>query len=240
MSSDDVLELLLERRPAGVAFFPECRMPIQRSVALAEAKDIPCVALDSSEGYADTVAMDRPQGVYEAVKYLVEKGRKRVAYLGYLDETCAPPTAPWAVFGGRTRLDGYERAIAELGLEPIILPVGAKVPAYEGGRNGAKLLMAASSGPDAVQVYSDQMAAGLLAGLHEQGVRVPEDVAVVGFGDIEVASLVWPRLTTVAQPGRPLAEAAAEVLVKKMNGEERPAGGWSRTLPTRLVVREST
>jgi DNA-binding LacI/PurR family transcriptional regulator len=70
-------------------------------------------------------------------------------------------------------------------------------------------------------------------------VRVPEDVAVVGFDDRKSAVLMSPRLTTVAHPNWYLGVAAAGVLLKKMDGEPSPEGGWSRAIPAKLVMRES-
>jgi DNA-binding LacI/PurR family transcriptional regulator len=94
--------------------------------------------------------------------------------------------------------------------------------------------------PDAVQVYCDVMALGFLAGLHRAGVKVPAEMAVVGFDDRRAAALCWPPLTTVAQPNQEAGEAAAEVLLAKIAGQAEPSTGWTRILPTRLVPRETT
>jgi len=106
-------------------------------------------------------------------------------------------------------------------------------------REAVECLLALDPRPQAVQVYSDVVATGVLAALHERAVRVPQDIAVVGFDDRHFAALTWPRLTTVAQPNREVGEAAAEILLRKLRGEPPPEGGWSRTLPTRLIVRDS-
>ena len=83
------------------------------------------------------------------------------------------------------------------------------------------------------------MAMGFLAALHDEGIQVPQDVAIVGFNDYSYARLAWPPLTTIAQPLREVGEAAAKVLLKKINGEFPPENGWSQILPTRLVRRQT-
>lgn len=79
-----------------------------------------------------------------------------------------------------------------------------------------------------------------MAGLYGQGVRVPDDVALIGFDDRRYAMLSAPPLTTVAQPSRNLGMLAADLLLQRLNGVPMPAGGSCQSLPTQLVVREST
>lgn len=231
-SQQQVMNWIAKRSPAGVAFFPQCHMPIQRSVALVEAEGIPCVVLDSSDTHVDSVDMDRPEGVYQAVKYLAEKGRENIAYLGYLDQ---PP----GHVSGRTRLLGYDRAMEELGLEHRIIAVPLSDSEYQGGRNAALRCLSMNPRPQAVQVYSDKMAAGVLSAFHDNGVAVPGEIAVIGFGDIEVASLCWPRLTTVAQPSRELARQAAHLLLQRLKAASVSVEKETVVLPSNLVVRES-
>jgi len=231
-SHQQVMSWILKRSPAGVAFFPQCHMPIQRSIALIEAKDVPCVALDSSDAHVDSVDMDRPKGVYQAVKYLAEKGLKRIVYLGYLDQ-------PLGHVSGRTRLLGYDRAMEELKLEHRIIAVPLSHSEYEGGRKAALRCLSMKPQPEAVQVYSDKMAAGVLSAFHDNGVAVPGEIAVVGFGDIEMAALLWPRLTTVAQPSKELARQAARLLLKRVKAASVSLEKENVILPSTLVVRES-
>ena len=228
----EVLETLLEHRPAGVAAFPLPGAAMTATVERLAAAGIPYVIFDSRVEGVDSARLDRAQGVYEAVLYLAGKGYQRIAYLGTRDEP--------------SRLDGYLRAFSHLARKPCYLevtpgtqPGGSGLDSYETGRAAAWTFAEMAERPDAVQAYSDEMALGFLAGLHELGFQVPKDVAVVGFDDRRAASLSWPRLTTVAQPSHELGVAAAEILLRKIAGEPEPPSGWSRTLPTRLVVRES-
>jgi LacI family transcriptional regulator len=135
------------------------------------------------------------------------------------------------------------RALKKYGVEPIIIeypfPLSSRDP-YSYGKNLIKYFLDCPQKPDAVQAYSDLIGLGFLAGLHEKGINVPEDVALVGFDDRMSASMCWPLLTTVAQPNEGVGSTAAEILLRKIKGEPSPEGGWSTSLPTELIIREST
>jgi len=225
------LETLLDRQPAAVALFPEHGMSLERMAMRLVQSGIPYVVFDPEAEYMDpgelhAVRIDRGHGVRLAVRHLFELGHRNIAYLGGVAD--------------RSRLDGYEAETRNLELEPIVLDTDAWEGEFESGWNGGELFLAADPRPDAVQVFSDVTAMGLLAFLHEQGLRVPEDVAVVGFDDRQIASVCWPALTTVAMPNHEVGVAAAEILLAKITGEPAPAAGWSRTVATRLKVRDST
>ncbi|MHB1155450.1 MAG: LacI family DNA-binding transcriptional regulator [Phycisphaerales bacterium] len=221
-----ILGDLTKRRPAGVVIFSDRYHP-ERDLAicpiLAEA-NIPYITVDSHVEGVDSVRIDRSQGVYDAVLHLAASGRQRIAYWGPQDDS--------------TRLVGYLRAMQQLGRPPICLmfdPESDTASWRDQGRKVARI----SPLPDAIQAFSDATAFGLLAGLYDAGIRVPQQLAVVGFDDRPMAALAWPALTTVAQPCREAGLAAAEILLRKIEGKEAPPHGWSRTLPTRLVIRAS-
>lgn len=218
---EDLIREIRQRRPAGVLVLVHTLSWFNPIVEALEDTGVPGVAVDVDDGRLDRVCIDRQQGVYEAVRYLHEKGRRRIAYLG-------PRRS-------RNRLDGYDRAVSELGLEPHYLYVENWDDCVRLGRH----LSAAKPMPDAVQAYSDEWAMGFLASLHETGVRVPADVALVGFDDRWMASLTWPALTTVAQPTSEVGEAAAEFLLARLTANEPPVEREVLRLPTRLVVRQS-
>jgi LacI family transcriptional regulator len=115
---------------------------------------------------------------------------------------------------------------------------------FEGGRAAIRRLLDQASGAgggvpfDAVFAHNDLSAAGALAELRSHGLRVPEDVAVVGFDDVPLASQSDPGLTTVHQPLREMGSAAARLLLAHFRGEPLPS--TPTVLPTSLVVRGST
>ena len=110
---------------------------------------------------------------------------------------------------------------------------------YEAIRELGRRFPSRSRHPDAVLAHSDYVAMAFLAGLHDAGTRVPEEVALVGFDDRPAARLAWPALTTIAQPLNEAGHAAADIILRKIAGERPPRDGWTRTFPTRLVVRET-
>ncbi|NQU40325.1 MAG: LacI family DNA-binding transcriptional regulator [Lentisphaerae bacterium] len=213
-----VLDRLVQRAPMGVAFFGGLDLDMTEAIRETEAAGLPYMLLDHRGESGDVIGIRREEGVYEAIHYLARSGRRTIAYFGTDD---------------RTRLDGYERAMAELGREPIIVINPEADPA------DLEPLLALQPRPDALQVSSDVLALKVLAQLHERGIAVPREIAVIGFDDRELTALSWPALTTLAQPNRDVGRTAAEVLLSKMGGDEPPAGGWSQRLPMRLVVRES-
>lgn len=228
--SSELLDYICCRRPLAVALLPGPRQAVDMAIRELRGRDIPFVFLDPypiriSGPSVDRVEIDRQQGVYEAVMHLAQRGYKRLMYMGPADET---------------RLAGYKSAMAALGREPLCLELPHELDRYMTGRNATPRFLALRPRPDSVQLFSDEMALGFIAGLKEAGLRIPEDVAVVGFDNRRVATLCWPQLTTVAQPNDDAGQYAAETLLQKASGAAPPPGGWSRVFPTRLLIRQST
>ncbi|SDT88404.1 transcriptional regulator, LacI family [Verrucomicrobium sp. GAS474] len=231
-----LVQELLAQNPAGVVLVGSGQHDpyvlehvLPALLALLVRAQLPYVILDPRGELPpryDAMKIDRGQGVREAVLLLAERGRKRIAFLGPTDD--------------RTRLDGYEAALRTLGRKPLLLDYpGEEIDALrEAGRTVAAL--PARARPDAVVIHADHIALSFLAGLHDRGVRVPEEIALVGFDDRSAAALAWPPLTTIAQPAGEIGKAGAEVLLAKIAGEKKPKGGWSRVFSTRLIVRETT
>jgi DNA-binding LacI/PurR family transcriptional regulator len=174
------------------------------------------------------VGMDDEDGARQAVHHLVDRGHARIALVN------GPRSSIYSI----GRLAGYRAGLAEAGL-----PFDATlVHDGEFTREGAyRAMMDSLQGPDsptAVLAASDHMAVGVLAALRQQGVRVPEDMAVVGFGNTPICSEVCPSLTSVDEQLGRLGAMAAEILVSLVQGKE--VAQSQVMLPTELVVREST
>lgn len=218
-ASGTVMERLLQRHPAGVAFMPGVSVDMAAAVAALEGQDIPYIQIDPRSDDWDAVIIAREEGVETSIRYLADRGYTRIAYFGGADPT---------------RLVGYGGAIEALGYAPIVFTcdrvTGELVDQF----------LALDPRPDAVQVCCDEKALRLLGMLHDRGVRIPDDMAVMGFDDRELAATSWPALSTLAQPNREVGQAAAEILLAKIQGAPVPAGGWTRQLPMRLVKRAST
>jgi DNA-binding LacI/PurR family transcriptional regulator len=179
----------------------------------------------------DLVTVDNPAVAATAVEHLLALGRARVAAVG-VQATAVAETA-------RLRLAGFRRALEEGGVAP---DPQLEVPALRwhraDGAEAARRLLAAPRPPDAVVCFNDLLALGMLHGLAEAGVRVPDDIAVIGVDDVEDGQYSRPSLSTVAIAKQEIAEAAVELLAARVAGEPGPAR--TVTAGHRLVVREST
>jgi LacI family transcriptional regulator len=172
------------------------------------------------------VDSDNLRGAREAVKYLLQLGRRRIATI----------TGPKNMIAGIDRLEGYKSAFRERGLQfdPNLIVEGDFTES--GGYNGMMRLIAHN--PDAVFAASDSMALGALRALNDSGRRVPEDVALIGFDDLPSAAHFDPPLTTVRQNIPKMGQLAAETLVQIIDEGMTPP--HRLVLPTELVIRASS
>jgi LacI family transcriptional regulator len=227
---EKLVEDLETDRPAGVAFFSTDLRILQKVIQRLETAEIATVVLDElGKGNFDNIMVDRGAGIKEALQHLYETGKRRIYFVGPDDAA--------------NRLQGYEEGISELGLKPYyhyLSHVGKCELLFQQGRHAARNLMNLENPPDAVITYSDPVALGMLDIFKENNLKIPEQIAIVGFDDKQAAVLCHPRLTTIAHPNVELGMAAGEVLLKKIRREKPPEGGWSRLIPAKLVIREST
>lgn len=174
-----------------------------------------------------TVGSDNEQGGFLATRHLIERGRKRIAFLG-----TATPAAPEYL----GRYDGYSRALKEGGIaiDPAIR--FDAIATEESGRHAARGLLRSGASFDAIFAVSDLTAIGAMLELHEAGLSVPGDVAIVGFDDLAAARLAEPPLTTIAQDTR----LAGQTLVGTLIATFEPGEATNVQLPVRLVQRGST
>jgi DNA-binding LacI/PurR family transcriptional regulator len=169
--------------------------------------------------------VDNTGGVHNAVRHLVRLGRRRIGHI----------MGPLNSAVGHDRRQGYVSALIERGLPVEESLMVASDFSEGGGYQAARHLLAA--GVDAIVAVSDRTAYGALRALREAGCAVPDDVALVGFDDLEASTVAEPPLTTVRQPIRGTGNAAVETLLDVM---ENPGGPVRQViLPTQLIVRES-
>jgi LacI family transcriptional regulator len=178
----------------------------------------------------DTVLCDGEPGVYQAVRHLLETGRRRVGMI----------TLSLDISTGRDRLDGYRRALTDagVGVDEDMIALGGR--GERDGYEGAIKLLSSPGvlHPDALFISSHLMTVGALKALRERGLRVPQDVAVIGFDELPWMSLMAPPLTVVSQPAYEMGAQAAGVLISRLTGEQaEPA--QRIVLPTELVHRAS-
>ncbi len=198
-----------------------------RRLARAE---IPCIGIDMNlEGdNVEVVMSDNEGGAIAAVRHLHDLGHRRIATItGMVDSR-----------PGADRLRGYRAAVQALGLAYRDDYVAYGDFYAESGREATANLLSLDEPPTAIFAAADMMAIGAIRAAAEAGLSVPEDLSIVGFDDIQLASHFNPPLTTMRQDKLGLGGAAGDALVARVAGDpDRPA---LRTLPVELVVRGST
>jgi DNA-binding LacI/PurR family transcriptional regulator len=184
------------------------------------------------DGPADHVSIDNVAAGRVATGHLVGLGRRRIAAIGDQPR----PQSQTA----HLRRRGYEEALADAGL-PVLPDLLIEVDAYHraDGAAAARQLMALPEPPDAIFCFNDLMALGTLRALLELGVRVPQDVAVVGWDDIEDGRYSTPTLTTISPDKQQIAALAVDFLAARL-GVGRSEPPREVTAGFTLAVREST
>lgn len=196
---------------------PVLAMLDQRGVAVVRVQPA-----DSQAGGAST-SIDNVQAADDMTSHLTGLGHRRIALvLGHPDYGVTAQ-----------RLAGYRQALDRAGLafDPALV-CGGQFD-FQSGAAAAKALLDLPTPPTAIFACSDEMAAGVLAVAHGRGIAVPASLSVTGFDDIDLASFVWPALTTIRQPTWALGHAAADLLL------DPTTPGELRRQPHELVVRAS-
>ncbi|MFJ8861775.1 LacI family DNA-binding transcriptional regulator [Streptomyces sp. NPDC102451] len=171
------------------------------------------------------ITVDNADGMRQIVEHLAALGHRRLAWVG----------GPAASLSNRLRAAGLRAATEQRGLE--LMEVGQFPPYCEGGVAAADLVVA--SGATAAIAYNDTMALGLLARLHSRGIRIPEDLSVVGIDGIPMAGMAHPALTTVQVPAQAVGRAAVDLMLERLRTPEQSSAHRGE-LPVHLVVRDST
>jgi LacI family transcriptional regulator len=203
--------------------------PVTDAAAALEAleqRGIPYVRISpgTEHGRSSSVSMDDVQAADEMTSHLIALGHRRIGFIiGHTNHTASD-----------LRLYGYRRALdrAAIDYEPKFVRQGAFD--FASGEAAADVMLDLPQPPTAIFASNDDMAAGVLTVAHRRGMSLPRDLAVAGFDDTALASQLWPPLTTVRQPTRDLAYAAAALLFE---AEEDPV---HRRLAHELVLRAST
>lgn len=175
------------------------------------------------------VVSDNRRGARELAKHVLDQGHERVVVIG----------GPKELWTAEQRLAGYREAFAASGRDPDEVPVLFGDYRQQSGTELAEQLLSVDVAvrPTALLCANDLMAIGALEYCKHVGIRVPEDVSVVGFDDLPFASLLTPRLTTVRQPAREMGEGAANVLFDLLEG--KTDGRPSQPYPVSIQIRDS-
>jgi DNA-binding LacI/PurR family transcriptional regulator len=220
----------LARRVDGLFIVPSYRMATEaRIYHELLARKVPTVVLGHTVPFCNqfvNVESDDVSGSYQATQHLLSLGHKRIAFFS------GPPGTPWT----QERFEGYRRALREAGLdvdEKLVFQAGRSI---EDGAKAALQMINEGSDATAVQTVNDMLAVGCAETLLKQGLKIPGDISVVGFGNILMSQHFSVPLTTSRQPKYRLGSAAIEAMQELLKGK-RPD---SRRLAAELVIRASS
>ncbi|MCZ0982745.1 LacI family DNA-binding transcriptional regulator [Streptomyces diastatochromogenes] len=224
----DWIEGVLQRRPIGVVLvFSSLPDAVKRQL---DARSIPFVIVDPAgdpEPDVPSVGSANWSGGVVATRHLIDLGHRRIGII----------TGPEDMLCSLARLDGYRSALSMAGLDHDAALVRFGDFHVEGGYARAMELLRGPERPTAIFAGSDMQALGVMEAARVCGLRVPEDLSVVGYDDVMIARWSSPPLTTVHQPLREMGEEAVQMLLRLRAGEPSVT---RMELATSLVVRKST
>ncbi|MGH8024397.1 MAG: LacI family DNA-binding transcriptional regulator [Limisphaerales bacterium] len=227
---EQCIRRLLARRVDGLFISPVYRFASEARVYQEiQARKTPVVLLGPPalfcKGFPGA-EVDELSGSYNVTAHLLKLGHTRIAYL------TGPQMAPWA----HERFEGYRRALREANMDvddKLVFQAGATI---DDGTKAARQMLSENCGATAVQAVNDLVAIGCAATLLAQGLKIPQDVSVAGFGNVLLTENFRVPLTTVRQPKFRLGVAAMEMMMQFLGGETPQ----TRRLAAELIAREST
>jgi DNA-binding LacI/PurR family transcriptional regulator len=193
--------------------------------------NIPVVFFDRATDVfpCDKVIIDDYKASYEATKFLIGRGHTNLVHLA----------APLNLQIGRDRQKGFVDAIIDSGLT---LKNGFIIPAdnYTNGQNKIKELLDIGKKPDGIFAVNDLTALGAMQSLKKAGLKIPDDVGVVGFSNGQYSEIIEPPLTTIDQNGYEMGKIAAQLLLKRIDSDEEEFIAETHIVTTELIIRGST
>jgi LacI family transcriptional regulator len=222
------VDALSKKQVDGIIFVAAGDQADSLKFLLNQAMPVVLVDRDLPPIEVDAVLTDNRQGGYLATRHLIELGHRRIACI----------MGPSSLTPSAERVIGYRRALEEAAIayDHSLVLGGDYRP--DSGLRAASTLFSLGSPPTAIFAFNDLMAVGALRAAVKTGRRVPEDVAVIGYDDIELASFMNPPLSTIAQPKSEIGRQAAQILARRMADPSHPT--YRITLPPELIIRGST
>ena len=222
------IDLIITKQIDGMLLLGS-RLPFDASIE--EQRNLPPMVMANEfapELELPTVHIDNQTAAFDAVHYLYEQGHKRIGCIA------GPEEMPLCHY----RLQGYVQALRRCGImvDPQYIARGDFT--FEAGSKAMQQLLDLPQPPTAVFCHSDVMALGALSQAKRQGLKVPEDLSIIGFDNIDLTQFCDPPLTTIAQPRYEIGREAMLLLLDQMQGQH--VGSGSRLMDCELIIRGST
>lgn len=222
----EYVELMYKKQADGVLLLT-ARMDSKSLKQLADSFPMVLACEYVDELDIPTVSIDNISGARKLTDHLINAGHKKIAYI----------SGPMNVILSRDRLRGFQQAMAQydLPVDPSYIQEGDYE--IESGYNQMVKLLALEDPPTAVFVFNDEMALGTIKAVQDHGLKVPEDIAVVGFDNLKMATIFSPQMTTIDQPKYEIGQRATDMLLTLMKG-----GSLKKkkiVMKDELIIRES-
>lgn len=221
---------MLERKVEGVAIMTfGIEEPLLDQLA---KRKVPLVFIDIGPDRpgVSVLKVDYHHGIRRAVQHLAALGHRQIAFV----------TGPMRLHSAQSRLAAFSKSMQECGITPEPNQIVEGDHTLEGGVAAMERLLLLDPLPTAVVCSNDMTAIGVLHKLYRKGLRVPDDISVIGFDDIHIAEVMMPPLTTVQMSRLDIAKAAFGALRSQVESPEQTHGKREFDIPTELIVREST
>jgi LacI family transcriptional regulator len=217
---------LIEKRVDGLIVFNTCSE--ENSIIERVKKIIPVVSVQSSLKETDCVNTTDELGAYNAVDYLIKQGHTKIAFLVYKFQNSTI----------NNRLKGYYKAHKDnrLAINKNYI-ISSDFTPYCGYYMTNEIL---DKMPEvtAIFTYNDQLAVSAYYAIQMRGLKIPDDISIIGYDNIELASLIRPTLTTIEQPMYEMGKSAAELVLSRIR-DDRKSTSQTILMPTKLVIRDS-
>lgn len=209
----EALNMLKEKKADGILFISNTINKTLKKEFKSTGIPIVLISTKDADNEFHSVIIDNQLAAYEAVKYLIKLGHKKIAIIA------GEKNDPNA---GVPRLEGYKRALMENGIEldeNLIFYGNYK---FKSGYDAMQKILKLKDKPTAVFAASDTMAVGAASCAMQRGFKIPDDFSLVGFDGVEIAEYFYPPITTVKQPRYEMGTKGMETLIKLIKGEEAP------------------
>ncbi|MEZ4828624.1 MAG: LacI family DNA-binding transcriptional regulator [Bacteroidia bacterium] len=223
---------LLSSRVDGLLVCPSRETQDFKHFATFIRKDIPVVFFDriSMSFQGSKVVVNDFEGARTAVEFLIQTGCRRIAHIA----------GPAPLSNSTERLNGYLAALESYDLPDDETLIRHCDMSRDNISNIVEELLQLPVRPDAIFTFNDNIAYDVMRIVKRKGLRIPEDISIVGFSDQPLSEMIEPALTTVAQPAYKIGEVAVQLMFEQLDNDDAEVPFRTETLETRLIVRDST
>ena len=224
--TESVVRILIENRVRGVAIMTSEFTPVLTKELASHSVGAVFLDVGTAGNHVSNIRVNYSEGIFEAIRHLSDFGHKEIGFIA----------GPQQLRSAAIRRQAFADALAQQGMSSYRVAEGNH--RIDGGKTAARALLASPNPPTAILCSNDLTALGAMVAIHEAGLRVPQDMSVVGFDDIQLCVAAYPPLTTVTLSREMLGELAFEALARLLRSKRKR--GKEYTVGTKLIVRQST